>query len=144
MKNRYWCIFLLGVFCFQSGWAETFPMDDASLSGAAGGDPKESEAHKDHVLDKGRVTEEINEVRQTLRKSHGGSNANWKRSNRRRINTLLDNPDPSKDLAGERPPREINQPALPNVELPKLDGSGLGSGGVATPRPSVPVPSPGK
>lgn len=142
MANRYWGIFLLGIFCSQNGWAEVSPLDETSLSKAAGGDPKESEAHKDHVLDEGRVTEEINEVRQTLRKYHGGSNANWKRSNRRRLNTLLDNTAPAKDLADERPMREINPPVLPTVELPKPSGSG--GGGVATPRPSLPIPSPGK
>lgn len=144
MKNRGLFIFLISIFFSHNLWAETSVLDDTSLSKAAGGDPKESEAHKNHVLNKDRVTEEINEVRQTLRQSHGGSSANWKRSNRRRINTLLDSSAPSKDLAGERPLPEVNPAALPKVELPKPDGSGFGSGGEAVPRIGIPAPQPGK
>lgn len=144
MIIRYFSVFLLSVFCSQNSWAEASPLDDSSLSQSAGGDLKESKAHKDHILDKDHVTEEINEVRQTLRKPHGGSNANWTRSNRRRINTLLDNSSSTKDLASERPLPEINPAVLPKGELPKPGGSDLEAGGASTLRPPVQTPPPGK
>lgn len=124
MIAKYGWIFFFGALSSQMAWAEVSPLDDSSLSTTAGGDIQESAAHKDHAFDKNKAREEINEVRKTLRKSHGGTNANWKRSNRRRINTLLDSSVVPSGRGDDL--RLPDTAAKLKNDLPKPDGSGVG------------------